>query len=467
MDAETNTTPSRPHLGWLGIVRLGLVQTALGGIVVLTTSTINRVMVVELALPAVLPGLLVGLHYAVQVLRPRWGYQSDVGRRRTPWIIGGMAMLALGGFGAAAATALMSVNFTLGLILAVLAFLLIGFGVGAAGTSLLVLLAKRVAPDRRPAAATVVWVMMIMGFIVTAGTAGHFLDPFSLPRLLAVAGSVSLIAFLVATLAVWGVEGHDAPQAAAADATPQVPFMEALREVWAEREARQFTIFIFMSMLAYSAQDLILEPYAGAIFAYTPGASTKLAGVQHGGVLAGMIAVAVIGSLLPPRYRISLRTWTVGGCIASAITLSLIAMAGFAPTVWPLKPLVFMLGVSNGAFAVAAIGSMMALAGKGRQGREGVRMGLWGAAQALAFGAGGLIGAVAVDIMRLILGSKILAYATVFAAEGALFLLAALLAFRMEAGRQLTGTTLRPRMTDIGKDLLPQPAGPNTRSAKA
>lgn len=449
-----------PHLGWLGIVRLGLVQTALGGIVVLTTSTINRVMVVELALPAALPGLLVALHYAVQVLRPRWGYQSDIGHRRTPWIIGGMAMLALGGFGAALATALMSVNFLLGFGLAIIAFLLIGFGVGAAGTSLLVLLAKRVAPARRPAAATVVWVMMIAGFIVTAGTAGHFLDPFSLQRLIAVTGTVSLIAMIVATLAVWGVEGPRSQvaqdnQDPASATNPPVPFMEALRQVWAEREARQFTIFIFMSMLAYSAQDLILEPYAGAIFAFTPGASTKLAGIQHGGVLVGMIAVAIIGSGLPERYRVSLRTWTVLGCVASAIVLCLIAMAGFAPTIWPLKPLVFLLGMSNGAFAVAAIGSMMALAGKGQSGREGVRMGLWGAAQALAFGAGGLIGAVSVDIMRYALGNPVLAYATVFVAEGILFLFAAALAVRMEAGRQLSSGTLRPRMSDIGNDLLP------------
>ena len=57
-------------LSWFGIFRLGLVQTALGAIVVLTTSTINRVMVVELALPAMLPGALVALHYAVQVTRP-------------------------------------------------------------------------------------------------------------------------------------------------------------------------------------------------------------------------------------------------------------------------------------------------------------------------------------------------------------------------------------------------------------
>ena len=48
--------------GWGAIARLGLVQMALGAVVVLTTSTLNRVMVVELALPALLPGLLVGVH---------------------------------------------------------------------------------------------------------------------------------------------------------------------------------------------------------------------------------------------------------------------------------------------------------------------------------------------------------------------------------------------------------------------
>ncbi len=95
-------------LGWFGIVRLGLVQTALGAIVVLTTSTINRVMIVELALPAMIPGLLVTWHYALQVLRPRWGHGSDGGGRRTRWIIAGMAALALGGVGAALSVVVIS-----------------------------------------------------------------------------------------------------------------------------------------------------------------------------------------------------------------------------------------------------------------------------------------------------------------------------------------------------------------------
>ena len=65
-------------LGWIGIVRLGFVQTAIGAIVVLITSTLNRVTVVELALPVMIPGALVGLYHAVQVLRPRFGYGSDL-----------------------------------------------------------------------------------------------------------------------------------------------------------------------------------------------------------------------------------------------------------------------------------------------------------------------------------------------------------------------------------------------------
>ncbi len=80
-------------LSWLQIFRLGLVQCCLGAIVVLTTSTLNRLMVIELALPAVLPGMLVALHYGIQLSRPNWGFKSDTGGSRTRWIIGGMAIL--------------------------------------------------------------------------------------------------------------------------------------------------------------------------------------------------------------------------------------------------------------------------------------------------------------------------------------------------------------------------------------
>jgi len=426
---------STPYLSWLGIVRLGLVQTALGAIVVLTTSTMNRVMVVEHMLPAMLPGLLVALHYVIQLSRPRLGYASDVGGRRTPWIIVGMTVLAVGGLSAALATAWMATRPWAGIALAVLAFVMIGLGVGASGTSLLALLAKRVAPERRAAAGSIVWVMMIVGFILTAAIAGHFLDPFSGSRLVLVAGAVCAFAWLLTLAALLGVEPRqqaEVPEATAPETAEDLPFFDALRQVWEDPRARQFTGFVFIAMLAYSTQDLVLEPFAGAIFAMTPGQSTQLSGVQNAGVLLGMVLVAVGGSVIGGRRLGSLKLWTAGGCIASALALLGLAVAGIQGPGYPLHLSVFALGTANGVFAVAAIASMMALAGAGQRNREGVRMGLWGAAQAIAFALGGFLGTLVVDLVRWLTGTPALAYVTVFTAEAMIFLVAARLALGIQ-----------------------------------
>ncbi len=410
-------------LSWLGIVRLGLVQASLGAVVVLTTSIMNRVMVVELALPAMLPGALVAWHYLVQVLRPRLGHGSDAGGRRTPWIIGGMTTMAFGGFLAAVATALMGTNLVAGVALAIVAFTLVGLGAGGSGTALLVLMAQRAGPARRPAAATIAWVLMFAGFVVTAATSGRFLDPFTPARLVEVTACVAVVALMLTMLAVWGVEGaarHVAPVAPEARG-----FVLALREVWSEPASRRFAIFVFLSMLAYSALELILDPFAGQVFGFTPGASTKLSGLQHGGALAGMILVALVTNAAAGTRAASLRVWTMGGCAASAMALVALAAVGLAGPGAPLQPVVFVLGLSNGVFAVAAIGSMMQLVGQGASAREGVRMGLWGAAQAVAFAGGGIVATTLSDIARAVLDSPAQAYACVFGAEAFLFVLAA------------------------------------------
>lgn len=422
-------------LGWLGIVRLGCVQTALGAIVVLTTSTLNRVMVVEIALPAMLPGALVALHYFVQLSRPRFGYGSDTGKRRTPWIIGGIATLGAGGILAAAATALMAVEPAAGIALAVIAFVLIGAGVGASGTCLLVLLASTVHPERRAAAASITWIMMIAGFAVTAGVAGAFLDPFSYLRLIAVATVVALVALTMTITALSGLERRHATAIAAPAAAAQSDagpgFGEALREVLDEPGTRRFAAFVFVSMLAYSAQDLVLEPFAGAVMGLTPGQSTQLGGMQHGGVLLGMLAVALLARLAGNGSVGLLRRVMIGGCLGSALLLLALAAAGFSNGQWPLSATVFVLGLCNGIFAVAAIACMMGLVSSGREGRDGTRMGVWGAAQAIAFGLGGIAGTAVVDITRYLSGSTLYAYAIVFVAQALLFACAALLAARL------------------------------------
>lgn len=414
-------------LGWLGIARLGVVQSSLGAVVMLASSLLNRIMVVEYATLAALPAGLVAFHYAVQLSRPKWGHGSDQGWRRTPWIIGGMAVLGLGGVLATIATTMMSGAFAPALALAVFAYALIGIGVGAAGTSLLALLASRTAEPRRPAAASLTWIMMILGIVVSATTVGNLIDPFTPERLVNVSIGLAFVALALTILAVWGVEGASpAPE----ERPAAIGFTTALRGVWSDPLTRLFSIFVFVSMLAYSMQDLILEPFAGLIFGMSPGESTKLSGIQHGGVLAGMIVVGVGGHAFGGRMGLRLKKWIVGGCIASAVALVGLAMAARIGPEWPLAPTVVLLGFANGIFAVAAIGSMLELAGRGGtngefKGHEGIRMGLWGAAQALAFGLGGFIGAGAVDWGRTIIGSDAPAFELVFAVEGLLFLVAA------------------------------------------
>ena len=423
--------------GWLGIIRLGLVQTSLGAIVILMTSTLNRVMVVELGLAAAIPGLLVGWHYAVQMSRPRWGYGADAGGRRSPWILGGMAVLAFGAISAAFAASLIPANFWAGFLLSVLAYALIGAGVGAAGTNLLALLAIRTEPSRKAAAAAIVWIMMIMGFVLTAGIGGGFLKPFSFERLLIVTASVSAIALAVTFAALHGLEtlqkqSTSPPQKLVESPDGGQAFKAALMETWADPQARRFTIFVFVSMLAYSAQDLILEPFAGLVHGYDAGSSTQLAGLQNMGTLLGMILTAVAGTVIGKSRAGFMRAWTVGGCIASAAALLSLGLGtqGFGAS-WPLVPNVVALGVANGAFAVSAIGSMMTLASAGPKQREGTRMGLWGAAQAIAFGLGGFLGAAAVDVARAVMDAPAPAFALVFAVEGLIFLVAAALALRV------------------------------------
>jgi len=416
-------------LSWFQIARLGLVQMCLGAIVVLMTSTLNRLMAVELSLPIVVPGFLVALHYGVQISRPSWGFLSDAGGNRTRWILGGMAMLGGGALMAASALAVFPVSFWGGIAVSVLAYAVIGLGVGASGTSLLALLATATAPHRRPAAATITWLMMIAGIVLTALATGQALDPYSHPRLMVIVGVVAALAMTLTALAIRGIER----KVVTLREPRPMPLRQGIAEIWAEPRARMFTLFVFLAMSAYFMQELILEPFAGLVFHLSPGQTTTLSGAQNGGVFLGMLAVGVLATGL--RLG-SLKLWVIAGCLGSAAALLALALLGTLGEAALLTPAVMVLGLFNGMFAVAAIGSMMALAGQGAGAREGTRMGLWGASQAIAAGFGGLAGAASVDLLRRMVDTPT-AFGLTFTLEAGLFLAAALMAGRiLGEGRQ-------------------------------
>ena len=435
----------RTYFGWRSIARLGLAQIAIGAVAAIMTSTLNRVMVVELALPATIPSVLVALHFVIQMSRARFGFDSDRSGRRAPWILGGAIVLAVGGFLAAVAVAVTATSFWWGMALAFLAYALIGVGMSASGTALLAHVAEEIEPKRLGGAAALLWIMMIFGIAVTAGVSGQLLDPFSFERLIAVTAGVCLIAAVLAALAAWGSWRIERP-ALERPAVPETSgFRTALADALHDKATRRFAFFVFAAMLAYSAQDLILEPFAGRVFGLTPGESTKLGGTQHGGVMLGMLGAAILSA----RFG-SLRTWAAGGCIASAVTLIALAQSPVLGGAGFLTATVFSLGVANGVFAVGAIGSMMAMTAADTTRGTGIRLGVYGAAQAIAYGVGSLGGGVASDVTISAFGDPIRGYTAVFAGEAVLFVVAAGMAMASTPGTRSDVL----RRADAGEAIL-------------
>jgi MFS transporter, BCD family, chlorophyll transporter len=408
--------------GFVSVLRLGVVQACLGGLIVLITATMNRVMVVELALPALIPGGLVALHYAVQLwLRPRMGHFADQHGRLSRWIVFGMAMLAAGVVAIAALLPMLRSAPMIGYPLILIAFVLVGLGVSTSGTLLLTLMSLRVPPERHARAAATVWLCMIAGFILCSVIAGKLLSPFSFETLVRTTIILGAAAIALTALALAGI---DAPSSnAARERTADTPFRAALALVWSDPIARRFSFFVGLAMLAYSTQDLILEPFAGSVFGLTPGESTAISGVHQAGSLLGMLLTAALSTRVG-----TLAGWARGGCIASAAALLLLAVSPASGSLVVLRATLLALGVANGAFAIGAIGSMMSLSANGDTSKTGVRMGVFGAAQAIAMAAGGMLGAGASDVLRAVFESDRLGYGSVFVMEAALFVAAGTLA---------------------------------------
>ncbi len=429
-------------MNWFSILRLGLVQLCIGSSVVIPLSTLNRLMKVELALPATIAGFLIALHYAVQLTRVNWGYLSDKTQNRSQWIIFGMLILGIGGVLASTSIPLIESNFAYGIMLALFSYTLIGFGVGAAGTPLLALLASYSSKSQKGFAASITFLMMILGLAITGITAGIILDPYSHQKLIKITVSLAIITNIISYVSLKNLERslqNNSNTYTLNTINSDVPFLEGIKKVWMEREARLFTIFIFISMGAFSMQDPILEPFAGEVFGFAVGESTKLDGFHKIGTLIGIVLIILCLS----KFRIgfgslsivkndslgSEKFWLITGCLFSALSLFIISLLGLTyrdPGI--LNSVVFLFGISNGVFTAGILGTMLHLASRNSgDNNTGTRMGIWGAAQAYATMIAVFFSTVLVDILGLMMNSLPSVYGIVFLTAASFFIAAAFL----------------------------------------
>ena len=378
------------------ILRLSLFQVTVGMSMVLLTGTLNRVMILELGVPAGFVSLMVALPLIFAPFRALIGFRSDhhrsfLGWRRVPYIWFG-TMLQFGGLAIMPfALLVMGPDANgpqwVGALGAGLAFLLVGAGLHTTQTAGLALATDLAPPEMRPRVVALLYVMLLVGMVGSAIVLGALLGDYRPVRLIQVIQGCALITFVVNSAALWKQEPRDPSRTDVAKAQPS--FREAWDAFLSGGRASRLLVAVGLGSAAFSMQDILLEPYGGEILHLSVGATTSLTALLAGGSLAGFALAARRLTRGGDPFRLS-----GFGALAGIAGFAIILFAG------PLDlPLMFRLGTvcigfGSGLFAVGTLTAAMGLS-QGRQ--SGMALGAWGSVQATASGLAILVGGVMRD----------------------------------------------------------------------
>ncbi len=446
-------------LFWLQVLRLGLFQFGMGISLAPLVGTLNRVLIDELNIPAVAVGFLIAIHYFVSPVRALVGFQSDkkraMGRWRTPYITFG-AMLTYGGLATAPFSLIVlsldRIPFPLAMALCTLIFLAYGIGVNIVETTYLALVSDLTPPHERGRVLATLWMMLVLGTVISSVVMGALLVDYSHTMLIRIMqGSAAL--FIILTLAaLLGRERMNPDGSLITEhelAPVRMSFGAALGVLWQQQVLRQLFVILFIATLAFSTQDVLLEPFGGQVLGMSVAATTQLTALWGAAMI---VAVAIAGWLLWHGRLPSLPILL--GCAVGACGFLTVSLAGHNVNVGVFRSGVALIGLGRGLFIVGSIALVMSLADRSH---VGLFMGLWGVMQALAQGFGTIGGGLARDIMQQQLGDVALGYTLVYMTSLVLLSIAVILLLVMRLGRQLrSGTVQSPwaGLQDLPADQL-------------
>jgi len=397
------------------LLRLSLFQVSVGMTMVLLNGTLNRVMIVELGVPAAVVAAMIALPLLFAPARALIGHRSDhhrsvLGWRRVPYIWIG-TMLQFGGL-ALMPFALLLLSrpdtFTAGLVGGAVAFLLAGAGLHTTQTAGLAL-ATDLAPEHaRPRAVALLYVMLLVGMMISALVIGGTLADFTPTLLIQVVQGAAVVAVVLNIAALWKQEARR-PSTTSAD-RPRPPFREMWAQFVAEERAARLLVAVGLGAAAFSMQDVLLEPYGGEILGLSVGATTSLTGLWALGTLFGFgfAGVRLAGGSEPHRLAGFGGVAGIAGftmiLFAAPFTSALLLMLGAA-----------VIGLGGGLFMVGTLTAAMALA---RDGRSGLALGAWGAVQASGAGLAILVGGLGRDLIATLAVSEHLGSTLAYRATG-------------------------------------------------
>lgn len=393
------------------LLRMSLFQFSVGMAAVMLLGTLNRVMIVELSVPAFVVAIMIAIPVLVAPFRALLGFRSDtyksaIGWKRIPYLwfgslyqFGGLAIMPMGLLVLSGSQAIGPT--WAGEVGAALAFLLTGLGMHMTQTAGLALAADRATEETRPKVVALLYVMFLIGMAFSALIIGALLRDFSELRLVQVVQGAAVVTLLLNLIALWRQE-RVRPMSKEERAEPRPLFKDAWNDLVSGGSAGRLLLVVFLGTMAFNMQDVLLEPYGGEILGLSVSATTLMTATWAAGALVGFAIAARWLAAGISTYRMAAR-----GILFGLAAFSAVIFAAPFNSPWLFYIGATFIGFGGGLFGVATLTAAMTLPTTGMAGR-GLALGAWGAAQATGAGLSIFIGGALRDLVNHAAGNGIL-----------------------------------------------------------
>lgn len=399
-------------MNWKKVIQLAMVHVGVSMTVVPVTSTLNRIMIADMHLSALLVGILISLPYLLspfQVIVGDWADKRPLwGRHRSPWMVIGGLMASFGSYMTSHTIYWMQDNFLLGLLAAFVIFTVWGVGVNVASVSYLSLVSEASEENAnwRSRAVSFMWTAMILSTIATSIVLSRMLETYNEQALYTAFGVVWLIASLLVLFGSSGIEGAADPDRVVQN-TANNP-LTAFRLLLHNQSARRFFFYLLLVLISIHAQDVLLEPF-GAEALHMPVAQTsRLTSIWGTGVF-----VTLVGGLWLVR-RIGKKRSANIGALVTAAAFTAIIFTGLAANVRLFSIAVFVLGLGGGLMTVSNLSFMLEMT---IPQAAGLYIGAWGVANFAGQALGNIISGLLRDLFYSATGNVLIGYSAVFGME--------------------------------------------------
>ncbi len=366
------------------LLRLSLFQITVGMAFILLNGTLNRVMIIELGVPAWVVALMVSMPLVFAPLRALIGFKSDthrsvLGWRRVPYIWLG-TMLQFGGFAIMPFSLLILSGDTngpifIGELAAALSFLMVGAGMHTVQTAGIALATDLAPPEQRPRVVAFLYVMLLIGMVGGALSFGLLLSDFSQIRLIQVVQGVAAVTMALNLVALWKQEARDPSRTTGSQG---LYFDQAWRKLHSAPGSIRLLVVVGLGTAAFSMQDILLEPYGGEILGMSVSNTTFMTALLAGGTLCGFSVAAFCLSRGFDPYRLA-----ANGPLVGVIAFTAVIFSSPLNSILLLRFGTALIGFGTGLFSVSTLLAAMSLATKDL---GGLAVGSWGAVQATAAG---------------------------------------------------------------------------------